>query len=133
MKFSTRTTYGLRAMIQLAKHWGQGSVSLTTIAKDENISRKYLEKLFSELRKAQLVVGEKGSAGGYALSHRPEEISIIDITEALEGELSLFHCVKKAEEITCRQGCKCQVNTVLIKAQNALTEALSSIKLSDLI
>lgn len=133
MKFSTRTTYGLRAMIQLAENYGQGSVSLAKIAKDEKISLKYLEKLFSELRKADLVKAEKGSAGGYSLNGNPKEISIINITNVLEGELSLFHCVKKDEEVTCEKGCGCKANLVLNKAQNALKKTLTEIKLSDLI
>ena len=61
MKFTKRSTYGLRAMARLAKYWDKGNVSLPKISEQENISEKYLEQIFSKLKRAKLVESEKGS------------------------------------------------------------------------
>jgi Rrf2 family transcriptional regulator, cysteine metabolism repressor len=133
MKFSTRTTYGLRAIINLAKNYNQDSISLSSIANNEAISPKYLERLFSQLKKAKLIISEKGSLGGYKLSKSPETITILDIVSVLEGDISLFHCLGDGQEIKCSQKCNCGATPVLVKVQNAVNSTLKSIKLSDLI
>jgi Rrf2 family transcriptional regulator, cysteine metabolism repressor len=133
MKFSTRTTYGIRAMIVLAKNYKSGSLPLSQIAKQENISLKYLEKLFAVLKRERLIKAEKGAQGGYKLSKSPAEIKIFDIVETLEGEMVLFHCIGKRGEILCSTGCNCGATSVLLKVQSAINTTLKSMKLSDLL
>lgn len=132
MKFSTKATYGLRAMIRLAKSGDRESMPLSSIAKAENISQKYLERLFSELKKADLVKSEKGMSGGYKLLKDPSEINILDIINALEGKISPFHCYSKDEKIYCNTGCNCGVTLVLGRIQQSVAMALKDIKLSQL-
>lgn len=133
MKFSTRTTYGLRAMIYLAKNWGKEKISLASIAKEESISPKYLERLFAQLKKANLILAEKGVNGGYSLSENPEKITIFDIVKSLEGKMSPFHCVDENGKVYCGKNCKCGATLVLIRVQKAINETLKGIKLKDLI
>jgi len=133
MKFSTRTTYGLRAMINLAENYNKYSVSIANIAKEENISPKYLERLFVGLKKANLVISEKGASGGYKLAEDPKDIKIYDIVKVLEGEMNPFHCLNDKGEITCSQKCNCGATSILIKVQNAISSTLQSMKLSDLL
>lgn len=133
MKFSTKTTYGLRAMINLAKNSEKGSISLTNIAKDENISQRYLERLFSNLKNAKLVKSTKGASGGYVLSKKAEFINVLDIINALEGQISAFHCLDDEGKVYCSKSCNCGVTSVLAKMQSAVNGALRDIKLSDLI
>ncbi len=133
MKFSTRTTYGLRAMIELAKNYNKSSLSLSKIAKSEKISLKYLERLFSILKKAKLVVAEMGSTGGYKLTKDPKRITVLEIVKALEGKMSPFHCLDENGKIFCSAKCKCGATTVLVKVQKAVNDTLKSIKLKDLI
>ena len=87
MIFSTRSTYGLRAIINLAKREKFGSVSLAVIAKQENISLKYLERLFANLKKTGLIKAEIGANGGYLLAKSAKQINVYDIIKALEGKL----------------------------------------------
>ena len=69
MKFSTRTTYGLRAMTYLAREYKKKEpVSLARVAKDEHLSLAYLERLFALLKREGLVKAEKGASGGYILT-----------------------------------------------------------------
>lgn len=132
MIFSTRSTYGLRAMINLAKHQKHSSVSLASIAKDEKISLKYLERLFSNLKKAGLVKAEIGAGGGYALARNAKQINIYDIIKALEGEFNPFHCTGKKAKIYCNHQCKCEVTYVLSRVERAISRSLKDIKLQDL-
>lgn len=132
MKFSTRTTYGLRAIVRLAKNWGKGSLSLPSIARAENISLGYLERLFSKLKKADFIIAEKGVSGGYTLSKSPQKINILEIVEVLEGKMAVFYCLDANGKISCSSGCKCSASLVLSKVQKAISEVLKKIKLSDL-
>lgn len=133
MIFSTRSSYGLRAMINLAKRQGPDSVSLTAIAQAESISLKYLESLFSRLKKAGLVKSEIGTGGGYKLSKNAGQINIHDIIKALEGRLNPFHCSSKNEKIFCSSSCHCAAAQVLVKVEQAINLTLKGIKLSQLI
>lgn len=133
MIFSTRSTYGLRAMINLAKHQKQGSVSLAIIARAENISLKYLERLFASLKKAGLIKAVKGASGGYALARNAKQINIYDIIKAMEGKLNPFHCTGAKEKIYCNRRCHCEVTLVLVKVEQAINSTLKDIKLSQLL
>ncbi|MDD4900694.1 MAG: Rrf2 family transcriptional regulator [Patescibacteria group bacterium] len=133
MIFSTRSTYGLRAMINLAKQQKSGSVSLAMIARQEQMSLKYLERLFSGLKKAGLVKAAKGASGGYSLARSARQINVHDIVKALEGELNVFHCTGEKEKIYCSQQCRCEVNHVLFRVEQAITKTLKGIRLSQLV
>ncbi len=76
MKFSTRTTYGLKAVLFLAGRYAEGSVSASQIAKKENISPAYLEQILHVLKKKGLVKTLRGPQGGYVLAKKPSEISL---------------------------------------------------------
>ncbi|MFA6254740.1 MAG: Rrf2 family transcriptional regulator [Patescibacteria group bacterium] len=132
MKFSTRSSYGLRAIIHLAKNYAQGPYSLAKMAKAEKISQAYLERLFSRLKKADLVLSSKGMAGGYQLARNPSKISVFSVIEALEGQISVFHCLGVNGRVFC--GVKaCPSAKVYQKVQKAITDSLKSMTLKDLI
>lgn len=132
MRFSTKTTYGLRALMNLAKKSDGKNLSLAEIARTEKISPKYLERIFSDLKKNNLLVAEKGLNGGYRLSRPAGEITIYDIVEILEGDMALFYCLDGKGKIYCGNKCHCAVTAVLGKVQNAIAETLKKIKLADL-
>lgn len=89
MKVSTKGRYGLRAMIDLALYSKNDLVPLASIAERQDISKSYLEQVFSALRKAGLVKSIKGAQGGYVLSSEAEDITVGMILRALEGDLSV--------------------------------------------
>ena len=133
MKFSTRTTYGLRAMIRLAKNGQSGPLPLATIAHEEKISLGYLERLFARLKAAGLVRAEKGAGGGYRLARTSGKIVIYDIIKALEGSMSPFYCLDEGGKIYCDVRCRCGATSVLLKVQEAVNKTLKEMKLSDLV
>ncbi|MEI8345222.1 MAG: Rrf2 family transcriptional regulator, partial [Candidatus Omnitrophota bacterium] len=89
MKLSTRSTYGLRLMIELAVRFGRGPVLLREIARTEDISEKYLSQLVIPLKGKGLLAAFRGAHGGYVLGKSPIEITLKDIVEPLEGDLGL--------------------------------------------
>lgn len=132
MKFSTRSSYGLRAVAHLASQKQGKSLSLSNIAKFENISLKYLERIFAGLKKAGLIESEKGASGGYKLAKNASEISVFDVIEALEGPEQSFHCVAGKEKIYCSQDCRCSATRILIDIQTAINSTLKNIKLNNI-
>ncbi len=103
MKFSTRAEYGLRAVVCLDKT-GEKPVSLAFIAKKEGLSLAYLERLFAKLKKAKLVRADIGVKGGYYLNRPAEDITVLELIEALEGSVAPFDCAQggKCDHLTCK-------------------------------
>lgn len=92
---------------------------------------KYLEQLISALRAAELVRSQRGIGGGYHLTRRPEEISVADIYEALEGPLLPVECL--SERVRCGREEICATRDVWRRAAEAVREVLSSVSLADLV
>ncbi|NGQ94242.1 Rrf2 family transcriptional regulator [Brevibacillus sp. SYP-B805] len=88
MKISTKGRYGLTIMMELANRYGEGPVSLKSIAQRHELSEHYLEQLIAPLRNAGLVKSIRGAYGGYVLSKPPEEITSGDVIRVLEGPIS---------------------------------------------
>jgi Rrf2 family cysteine metabolism transcriptional repressor len=91
--FSTRSEYGVRVMVQLARRRGAGPVPLAEIAAAENLPLAYLEQLVSRLRKAELISSTRGAHGGYELARDPDEITMADVVHALEETIVPMQCV----------------------------------------
>jgi len=87
MKLSAKGHYGMHAMMDLAARYGQGAVLLRELCRPRGFSEKYVEQLLRSLRQAGLIESVRGARGGYWLARPPEEIAVIEIIEALEGEL----------------------------------------------
>ncbi|WP_096188263.1 cysteine metabolism transcriptional regulator CymR [Evansella halocellulosilytica] len=123
MKISTKGRYGLTIMIALAKKYGEGPVSLKSIAKDHNLSEHYLEQLIAPLRNAILVKSVRGAYGGYMLSKAPKEITAGDIIRVLEGPISPVEVVEDEEPAK---------RDLWIKIRDAVKDVLDSTTLEDL-
>lgn len=93
MKLSTRGRYGVRLMLELALHYGEGPIFLKEIAERQGISEKYLWQLINPLKTTGLVTSQRGMYGGYALGKAPEVITMKEILQTLEGSLCLVDCV----------------------------------------
>lgn len=87
MKLSTKGRYGVKALFELAMHYGAGPMSLKQIAERQALSEHYLEQLAAPLRKSGLISSVRGAQGGYVLARSPEQISVGDILRALEGPI----------------------------------------------
>ena len=85
MRLSKKCRYALRALIDLSVCSTEEHVVLSTIAERNGISPQYLEQAFAGLRRGGIVKGIKGSQGGYKLNRNPEQITVADILESLDG------------------------------------------------
>src|SRR3989338_8628925 len=85
MRLSTRSTYGMRALVELALAAGRGPVSATAIAKRQDLSVAYLEQLLHRLKKHRLVISVRGPRGGYVLAKEPERITMAEVVLVLDG------------------------------------------------
>ncbi len=132
MKLSTKSTYGVRAMFDLAAHSDKGPVSITSISKRQDISIPYLEQLFNKLRKDGLVKSTRGPKGGYVLSRGPEDIKISDIIKTLEGPIELAYCVSNEGGEACDMAEDCVIRLLWNKLKDSISEVLNSTTLKDL-
>jgi Rrf2 family cysteine metabolism transcriptional repressor len=123
MKISTKGRYGLTIMIELAKRYGEGPISLKTIAQMNNLSEHYLEQLISPLRNAGLVKSIRGAYGGYVLANHPSKITAGDIIRVLEGPIHLVEGLEE-EEPAKRE--------LWVRIRDAVKEVLDSTTLEDL-
>jgi Rrf2 family cysteine metabolism transcriptional repressor len=87
MKVSLRATYGIMAAVDLAMHLGTAPVQAKAIARRQAIPARFLEQVLHGMKKAGLVSSLRGAQGGYVLSKKPSEVSIVEILEALDGPL----------------------------------------------
>ncbi len=134
MSFSTKGEYGVRLMVQLARHFGTGPASLTEIAAEEDLPRAYLEQLVVSLREAGLVVSTRGAHGGYELARPPETIPMSAVLRALEGPIAPMICASDDPEhaVLCDRSARCTVNVLWVRVRDAIIGALDSMTLADL-
>lgn len=131
MKLSTRTRYGMRAIIELSQHEGKRPLQLKIIAERQDISVKYLEQLMSLLRSAGFVRSVRGSKGGYVLARPADQIKLSEIFRCLEGPVTTTECID--DESYCERSADCAAREVWKRVETAIHGVLDSIKLSDLV
>ena len=130
MKLSTRSRYGARILVDLARNRDQGPVQIGEISKRQEISVKYLEQLIRPLKKAKLVTSVRGPKGGHLLAEKPENISLGQVVRLFEGQSDLVECISFPEK--CSMSDDCQVRLAWRDATEVLYEKLASTTISDL-
>jgi Rrf2 family protein len=131
MKLSTRTRYGIRAILELAENYGNGPLQLRVIAHDQGVSVKYLEQLMAMLKAAGIVRSVRGSKGGYILAKQPGQVKVSECFQCLEGSVITTECVE--DESFCERTNDCIARQVWTEVQNAVMGVLESITLQDLV
>jgi len=132
LRLSTRGHYGLKAMFDLAQHYGTEPIPLKSVAVRQNLSEHYLEQLIARLRKAGLVKSVRGAQGGYILAREPGKITVGEIIRALEGPIAPVDCVKEVEPKECNQADYCISRIVWTRVRDSIAEVLDSISLADM-
>lgn len=130
MKLSTKGRYGVKAMVDLAIHYGENPVSIKSISQRQDISEYYLEQLFSPLRKSGLIKSIRGAQGGYFLSKEPKYITISEIMEVLEGPVEISSCIdgNKCNNIEC-----CATRLLWKKIKESIDNVTQSVTLQDIV
>lgn len=95
MKLTTRSEYALLALVYLARHEKEGTISVETIAKAQKIPRKFLEQIMLALKRAHFLSSIKGQRGGYRLAKPPGKITFAEVIRLFDGALAPTECVSE--------------------------------------
>ena len=130
MLLSTKGDYGVRAMIDLAKHEGSGPVQRAEIARRRQIPESYLDHLLAQLRRAGFVRSVRGPGGGHMLARPAEDICLLHVLEALEGSLAPLACLDNPEP---GQEAICGQEWVWQEIYDNMRQTLASVSVADLV
>ena len=130
MKLSTRSRYGTRILVDLARHKDQGPVQIGEISKRQDISVKYLEQLIRPLKQANLVTSVRGPKGGHLLAENPKNITLGQVVRLFEGQTDLVECVSFPDK--CPMSDDCQVRLAWQDATEVLYDKLDATTIADL-
>jgi Rrf2 family protein len=128
---TTRSRYGTRMMLDIAYHGKDGPVRVNEIARRQNLSVKYLEKLVRELKAAGLVHSKRGPKGGHSLARPAADIHVGEIVRVLEGGTALVDC--GVSEDQCERATNCPTRDIWVRAANAMYSVLNDVSLQDLL
>jgi len=133
---SKKSKYALKAMMVLAKEYGQGPVLISDLARREDIPHKFLELILLELKNQGLLQSKKGKGGGYFLRREPHLITVGSIVRVLDGPIAPLPCVSKTAYMRCRE-CRnersCGIRIVMKEVRDATAKILDSTSLSDML
>lgn len=118
-------------MLELARNYGKGPISMSFISKNQNIPIKYLEQLIIPLKRANLVRSVRGPKGGHMLSQPPGKINIWEVLTLLESKFYLVDCLN--EQNLCENSLHCPIRPVWGKAYNNLMRLFKGTSLKDIL
>jgi len=127
IRLSTAAELAVRGVIVLAEHYGRGPMSLAAVCARRNLSKEYLNKLFAAMARAGIVVSIRGKGGGYVLARRPEDISVLQVIEAVEGPLAVNFCQHVPPRCDNRS---CKVRPAWTDIQSFIHDRLDSLTLA---
>ena len=130
MKVSTKGDYGVRALVELAHHYGEGPLQSAEIAARQEVPEPYLDQLLTTLRRAGFIRSVRGPQGGHALIRDPGEVKLSAVMTALEGSLAPIACVDDPESCTKTGGCV--QRDVWERVRDATQEILENVTIGDL-
>lgn len=131
MRLLTRSRYAVRAILDLAMNQDGRPIFIREIAEREGLSERYLENLFLQLKRAGILESSKGRGGGFRLAKSPRDINILEIVEAVEGQISLVECV--VDESSCDKVSICTPHDLWKELAENIRSFLNQYTLEDLI
>ncbi len=135
MRLSKRGEYGLRALQDLAIHYGEGPVSNRDLAERNRIPVRFLEQIMLTLKHGRIVRSQKGPQGGYYLARSPHQITLAEVIRLLDGPLAPVSCVSEVAYEPC--GCPdmetCGLRRVMKEVRDTVAGMMESTTLADLV
>jgi len=137
MRLSTKSRYGLRALFDIAYNCGNMPAQIQDISRRQQISPRYLEQIFQNLKRAGILKSKRGPQGGYSLAKKPEEITVLDVLCATEQDVLLVDCAgvspkKRKRKSDCPFEGQCVTQTVWEEASGLLSTLFSGITIQTL-
>jgi Rrf2 family protein len=131
MRITTKSRYGLRAMIQLAINTRENkTTTLVSIAEKQKLSERYLEQIFSLLKRGGLIVSTRGVKGGYALARDAADITVADMLRVLEDPVEIVGCLKENE---CPKEDECVVHRIWKVIYECMIDCADNIDLHEMV
>lgn len=136
MRFSKKSEYGLRAMIELTQEYGRGLVQRKVLAERQHIPLGFLETILLSLKNAGLIGSRRGMNGGVFLIKPPQEVTLGQIIRILDGPLAPIACVsqtayQKCEDCPHAETATCPIQGIMLEVRNAITSVLDHYSLKD--
>lgn len=123
MQITRQADYAVRAMVYLAQLGPHNRASTSQIAQEKKIPPSFLAKIVSQLSVAGLLQTSRGARGGVALAKNPEQITLLDVVEAIDGPIMLNECVNNGN---CSFGDDCPMKPIWCEAQKELVTRLEN-------
>ena len=134
MRLTTKGRYGIRLMVALLRHYGEGPVSARQISEKEKISMDYIEQLFIKLKKGRLIKVVRGPKGGFLLAKPPSKIKVGDIMNCVGESVELAPCIEiKSKRDRCVLDDRCVTRIFFRRMTNKLKGMIDSTSLADLL
>jgi Rrf2 family protein len=135
MKLSSQEEYGLRCLLQVARHGPEGSVTIPEIARIEGLSIPHVAKLMRSLRRGGFVRSVRGQAGGYKLARTPDRINIGEVLAWLGGRLfePSFCSMHAGIAELCTHSVDCSIRSLWQSVQHVVDQMLEKVTLADLL
>jgi FeS assembly SUF system regulator len=130
LKLSKKADYALIAVRHLATHRNEPSLSASDIAQAYGISAPLLAKVLQRLAKHGLLTARHGSSGGYQLARHPNDISALDVINAVDGPVVITSCV--TSHGNCDQSLTCTVREPLRRVNESIARVLRSVTISQM-
>lgn len=133
IKLSNKGIYGVKALYELARHYGDGPMSIRYISERHGIPSPFLEQVLYSLMKSGIVRSKRGINGGYVLARSPEEITLGDAVRALEGPIALCGCLQQPDnEKSAVRMKECVTSGIYKKLSGVVEKAFDAVTLSSL-
>jgi len=129
MRITTKGRYGLRAVVQLAKNESENPIPIRQIAQAEDLSAEFLEQIFFRLKKAEIITSTRGASGGFRLSRTPEEITILEILDAVGEDINLSPCESARD---CERIAGCTTSGLWSEATRLIRDYFEKVTLRDI-
>ncbi|KRP04258.1 MAG: [Fe-S]-binding protein [Pelagibacteraceae bacterium BACL20 MAG-120920-bin64] len=133
MKLTSKGRYAVMALADLAKFNSTNPVSLRDISLRQGISLDFLEQIFSQLKKHEIVKSIRGTNGGYILNKEPIDIKIANILNAVDEEVKTVQCKKESKKSCNGKTTKCITHNLWDELQNHINDFFENKNLRDLI
>ena len=133
MRLSRKSDYALRALVTLAKHYGEGPISIRELAERNDVPRRFLEQIMLDIKGRGWVESIPGRDGGFVLARRPEEITMGQVVRHFDGLLAPIPCVSTASYEPCSQEAVCRFRRVLLEIRNYTARRMDQADLATLL
>lgn len=132
MKITQEADYALRIVMYLSKLGIEDRIDAKTLSEEEGIPARFTLKILRKLTKASLTKAFRGMSGGYALNHPPEDITLKDVIEAIDGPICVNRCTYDKAFCNLQRTNHCKVHKALGEVKDVLLEKLKNINFKDL-